>query len=69
MMNFGKCFGYCNSPCPKCNRYRLERFEAGRTVCEKCQWCIELERYVTDEEVFGKEEDWHLEGVSNRAAD
>lgn len=69
MIGFGKDLGYCNSPCPKCSRYRLIRYEIQRTVCEKCKWCAELERYVTDEEVFGEEEDWHLKEVSNRAAD
>lgn len=62
MTGFGKCFGYTGNPCPNCGRYRLERFEIGYTVCEKCQWSPELGRYTDDEEIFGKDEerDWHL---------
>lgn len=46
MSKFGKCLGYLNTPCPNCGRYRLELYENNKSVCEKCEWCVEDEEYV-----------------------
>lgn len=63
MIGFGRCLGYTGTTCPSCGRYRVEMFEIGHTVCEKCQWSPSLGRYSDDDEIFGEEEDWHLEEV------
>jgi uncharacterized Zn finger protein (UPF0148 family) len=34
----GKCLGYLNKKCPKCSRVRLEKYESGDVICEKCGW-------------------------------
>lgn len=44
--DFGRCLGYSNTPCPNCGRVRLENYENGKQVCEKCQWCPQDEEYV-----------------------
>lgn len=46
-MNFGKYLGYSNKPCPNCGRLRLENFENGLQVCEKCGWCPQEGSYVS----------------------
>lgn len=33
-------------PCPNCGRYRLENYENGKQVCEKCNWCPQENDYV-----------------------
>ena len=59
---YGKCLGYSGEPCPKCGRVRLERYEDGHDVCEKCMWSPQENRYVTDEDIFGDEDrkEWEL---------
>ena len=52
MSAFGECKGYMNKPCPNCGRYRLEYYEKGYEICEKCRWCEQLNTYVDDEEDF-----------------
>ena len=59
MSIFGECNGYTGKPCPSCGRYRLERYANGNEVCEKCNWCPQLNRYVEDDELFPDEEDYH----------
>lgn len=44
--NFGACLGYASEPCPNCGRVRLENFENGKQVCEKCNWCPQINNYV-----------------------
>ena len=39
--SWGKCLGYTGTACPMCGRYRLELYENGKRVCEKCNWCVE----------------------------
>jgi ribosomal protein L37AE/L43A len=47
---------YIGDPCPKCGRFRVERYTCGRSICEKCHYCVEEDRYVTDEEISPLEE-------------
>jgi ribosomal protein L37AE/L43A len=62
MNGFGKCLGYTGTPCPNCDRYRLERYENGKEVCEKCNWCPQENRYVEQDEIFPLEENEILKG-------
>lgn len=43
---FGRSLKYTGDKCPNCGRVRVELYENGKRVCEKCQWCIEDEEYV-----------------------
>lgn len=54
MSGFGKCLGYRNTPCPNCGRYRLEHYSEGYDICEKCEWCVQLGKYIDyfDTELF-----------------
>lgn len=59
MSKFGKRLGYTDTPCPNCGRYRLELYENNKRVCEKCEWCVEDEKYVNvweewEEDVLGE---------------
>lgn len=56
MIRLGKYLGYSPKPCPECGRYRLERYERGKEVCEKCGWCPQLKVYVDREEVYEEAE-------------
>ena len=62
MSKFGECEGYTGEECEKCGRVRVEHYSDGVDICEKCRWCPQLGRFVTDEEFyeddFGEEEDW-----------
>lgn len=57
MSIFGECLGYTGTPCPSCGRYRLERYENGNEVCEKCKWCPQLNRYVEGNLLFADMEE------------
>lgn len=59
MGNWGECFGYRNIPCTNCGRYRVELYENGKSVCEKCGWCIEDEVCIDRESMY-ELEDWNL---------
>lgn len=56
MIDFGNILGYTGEPCPNCGRLRLEKYDKGYTICEKCQWCIELDRYIMDYEFLDDNE-------------
>lgn len=58
MAEWGKYLGYSADPCPNCGRYRLERYENGKEVCEKCGWCPQDGEYVDRERMYA-EEDYH----------
>ena len=34
----GKCQGYTDTECSQCERLRVEIFENGYRICEKCYW-------------------------------
>ena len=53
MTEWGRCLGYTNTQCPNCGRYRVELFENNKRVCEKCSWCIEEDRYIDRDEIYG----------------
>lgn len=38
--------GYTGDPCINCKRIRVQVCNNGKTLCEKCEWCPELDRYV-----------------------
>lgn len=59
MSEYGKWLGYSSKPCPNCGRVRLERYENGKEVCEKCGWSPQEHRYVDSEEIYPPEEDYH----------
>ena len=46
-MNFGKYLGYSSESCPNCGRLRLENYENGKQVCEKCGWCPQDQAYIS----------------------
>jgi ribosomal protein L37AE/L43A len=54
MTSWGKCLGYTGTACPICGRYRLELYENGKRVCEKCNWCIEDGTY---RDVYAEEDE------------
>lgn len=57
MSKFGKCGEYKGFPCPNCGRYRLIHYSKGFDICEKCDWCVQLNRYVDAEEFVEKCDD------------
>lgn len=66
MSKWGKCLGYTGTPCPNCGRYRLERYECGKEICEKCEWCPQEQRYVDWKETYEEiEENEILKGAEN----
>ena len=32
----GKCLGYIQKPCISCGRIRVEKYDNGNLICEKC---------------------------------
>lgn len=44
----GKCLGYASEKCPKCGRVRLEKYESGDIICEKCGWNNTTQKYEPD---------------------
>lgn len=44
----GKLIGYTSEPCPNCGRLRVERYESGLEICEKCNWCEQTKSYWLD---------------------
>lgn len=34
----GKCLGYTDKGCTQCGRVRVEKYENGELICEKCGW-------------------------------
>ena len=53
MTSWGKRLGfYSDRDCPECGRHRLEPYENGKEICEKCGWCPQEERYVSFEEIY-----------------
>lgn len=59
MSEWGYSIKYTGNRCPNCGRVRLELYENGKEVCEKCEWCPQEGRYVECDEIFPPEEDWH----------
>ncbi len=59
MQKWGKCIGYTGTPCPQCGRYRVELYENGKRVCEKCEWCIEDETYIDRYKMYEDEDDYY----------
>lgn len=39
---------YEENPCPNCNRIRLGKRKNGRTICEKCHWCVDTNSYDSE---------------------
>jgi hypothetical protein len=37
---------YLPKDCPNCGRYRLCECDNGKSRCEKCNWCPELNQYA-----------------------
>lgn len=52
MISWGKRLGfYSGRACPECGRVRLESYENGKEICEKCGWCPQENRYVFEDEI------------------
>lgn len=43
--SIGELIGYTGEPCPNCGRLRVERYESGLEICEKCNWCEQTKSY------------------------
>ena len=41
----GNSLGYIGKPCEKCGRYRVEKYENGDLICEKCHWSTTKQKY------------------------
>lgn len=41
----GNNIGYADSVCPNCGRQRVEKYESGLEICEKCHWCIQTSNF------------------------
>lgn len=52
MFKVGDCQGYINEDCENCGRHRVEHYSMGFDICEKCRWCKQLKRYISDEEFY-----------------
>jgi ribosomal protein L37AE/L43A len=52
MGEYGKWLGYSSEPCPNCGRFRLEQYENGKEVCEKCEWCPQDQGYVDRNKMY-----------------
>jgi len=48
MRPIGELVGYTGEPCPNCGRLRVERYESGLEICEKCNWCEQTKSYWLD---------------------
>lgn len=48
----GKWLGYSNVPCSNCNRVRVELWENGDRICEKCCWNQGKQEYDNDYREF-----------------
>lgn len=48
MRSIGKLVGYTGNHCPNCGRLRVERYESGLEICEKCNWCEQTKSYWLD---------------------
>ena len=56
MIKFGKCEGYTGEECENCGRVRVEHYSNGFDICDKCDWCKQLERCVFDDDFYEEEE-------------
>ena len=48
MRSIGEFVGYTGETCPNCGRLRVERYESGLEICEKCNWCEQTKSYWLD---------------------
>jgi len=48
MRSIGELVGYTGETCPNCGRLRVERYESGLEICEKCNWCEQTKSYWLD---------------------
>ena len=59
MNKVGDCLGYNGEACENCGRYRVEHYSKGFDICEKCRWCKQLCRYMSDDEVYEIDENYN----------
>ena len=53
MSKFGDCSEYyTGEDCVNCGRNRVLTYSNGYEICEKCSWCKQLGRYITDDEFY-----------------
>lgn len=62
----GKSIGYTGEECPNCGRLRVEVFENGFEICDKCNWSKQLNGYFDwkayiDGETRREYTDWFAE--------
>lgn len=58
MLKVGECQGYIDEDCSSCGRHRVEHYSKGFDICEKCRWCKQLNRYMSDDEIYDEEENY-----------
>lgn len=51
MKDRGKCIGYTGDECDECGRVRVEAWENGDKICEKCGWNQDEKYYETDYDI------------------
>jgi uncharacterized OB-fold protein len=47
----GKLIGYISEECKSCGRVRVELWENGDKICEKCGWNQDTEEYELDYDI------------------
>lgn len=45
----GKNEGYIDKVCPKCGRWRVEKWSCGKEICEKCHWDLNENEYFSNQ--------------------
>lgn len=58
MIRFGECEGYTGKECEYCGRVRVERYSNGAEICEKCRWCKQLGRFVSEDELYDDDDEY-----------
>ena len=66
MRSIGELVGYTDEPCPNCGRLRVERYESGLEICEKCNWCEQTKSYWLDRAWIGKSWDFFCKAGDKR---
>ena len=60
MNNLGELLEYTGEPCPNCGRVRVQKWSCGKHICEKCNYCIEDDKYYYEE---WDDDDYWVRGI------